>query len=110
MVFLGGITAFKSVQSVEVDSSGTYADEKPLDERFFVPAAAQGVRHIKILERSVGGNPEVEANTVDALSFGFADPTAGGDRSLFYIDCAIGKDFLAQVKQVRQLLSKDSTE
>ncbi|KAH7710169.1 hypothetical protein AAVH_22534 [Aphelenchoides avenae] len=39
------------------------------------------------------------ANTVAALSFGFAEPTTGGERSLRGTDCDIGTDFRAQVKQ-----------
>ncbi|KAH7716851.1 hypothetical protein AAVH_15738 [Aphelenchoides avenae] len=95
---LRGIEAFKSVKNVKVHLRGTAARERPLDESFFVPAAERGVRHIQMY--SMGWNdPEVRANTAAALSFGFAKPTTGGDRTLAGFDCGIGADFLAQVKQ-----------
>ncbi|KAH7704392.1 hypothetical protein AAVH_28419 [Aphelenchoides avenae] len=41
----------------------------------------------------------VRANVAAALSFGFAEPTADGDRCLLGVACKIGTDFLEQVKQ-----------
>ena len=87
---------FRSVQNVTIDSSETYSDAKPLGEAFFLPAAERGVRHIKHYD-------DITANTAAALTFGFAEPASGGDRSLIGIDCGIGTDFLSQVQQVRLL-------
>ncbi|KAH7666360.1 hypothetical protein AAVH_43280, partial [Aphelenchoides avenae] len=72
-----------------------YADEK-LDESFFVPAAQRGVRSVCMWSAADEDTP---AKTAAALSFGFAEPSAGGDRSLYNIDCDDGTGFLAQVKQ-----------
>ncbi|KAH7725097.1 hypothetical protein AAVH_07375 [Aphelenchoides avenae] len=94
---LRGIVAFKSVGHVYVDSLQTYADQEPLSESFFVPAAEHGVRYINHI--SSAGNPAIQSDTAAAISFGFANPLNGGDRCLIGIDCAIGADFLAQVKQ-----------
>lgn len=101
LAILGGIVAFKSVGHVYVDSLQTYADQEPLSESFFVPAAEHGVRYINHI--SSAGNPAIQSDTAAAISFGFANPLNGGDRCLIGIDCAIGADFLAQVKQVRLL-------
>ncbi|KAH7719933.1 hypothetical protein AAVH_12576 [Aphelenchoides avenae] len=94
---LRGIVAFKSVKTVNVDAY-EHADQEPLDENFFLPAAQRGVRHLTHSDYTWGEH-DMPANTVAALSFGFAEPTTGGDRSLCGTDCDIGKDFLAQVKQ-----------
>ncbi|KAH7710881.1 hypothetical protein AAVH_21835, partial [Aphelenchoides avenae] len=88
-----GIVAFKSVKNVCVESSWSGA---PLNENFFIAAVHRGVRHIEL--KSADGL-KTAANTAAALSFGFAEPVAGGDRSLLGVFCEVGADFLAHVKQ-----------
>ncbi|KAH7713415.1 hypothetical protein AAVH_19211 [Aphelenchoides avenae] len=100
---LRGIEAFKSVKTlrmepVPIDDDIYYelAGEEPLDEKIFIPALKRGVRHIEVISEDDRGAP---ANTAAALSFGFAEPAAGGDRSLLGIACDIGADFLELIKQ-----------
>lgn len=73
------------------------AGVEPLDEAFFVSAARSGVRN---MEFTLGDDHVTPATTAAALSFGFAEPAAGGDRGLLGVACEIGPDFLAQIKQV----------
>lgn len=101
---LGGIVAFKSVKRVNLGSPKGSTYGKLLDEAFFVPAAQRGVRHLKHCEYKMPDVTNIRANTTAALAFGFAEPTAGGDRSLRGIHCDVGADLLTHVKQVRHRL------
>lgn len=91
--------AFKSVKNVNVE--WFYDDPKdidPLEEDFLVSAAQHGVRHMAF---KLDGEGDTPASTAGALSFGLAEPAAGGGRSLLGVACEIGPNFLAQIKQVR---------
>ncbi|KAH7718790.1 hypothetical protein AAVH_13767 [Aphelenchoides avenae] len=105
-----GIVAFKSVKRVNLGSPKGSTYGKLLDEAFFVPAAQRGVRHLKHCEYKMPDVTNIRANTTAALAFGFAEPTAGGDRSLRGIHCDVGADLLTHVKQKADMsLRIDST-
>ncbi|KAH7714623.1 hypothetical protein AAVH_18015 [Aphelenchoides avenae] len=92
-----GIEAFKSVKTASMEwDYDLFAGADFLDVSFFVTAMQHGVRCIDFKTES---DTDIPADTAAALSFGFADPTAGGDRSLLEVACDIGPDFLEQVKQ-----------
>ncbi|KAH7684732.1 hypothetical protein AAVH_40760, partial [Aphelenchoides avenae] len=94
--FIHIFEAFESVNSVNVEWLYDDPDFEPLEEDLFVSAAEHGVRHITLKPDGEGNTP---ANTSGALSFGFAEPSGGGDRSVRGVACGIGPDFLAQIKQ-----------
>lgn len=96
------IETFKSAKNVRVESYFEW-EREPLDENFFVPAVRHGVRRLELKSNNSSLTRFTPANATATLSFGFADPTAGGDHGLFGFNCEIGPDFLAQVRQVRLL-------
>ncbi|KAH7713014.1 hypothetical protein AAVH_19623 [Aphelenchoides avenae] len=104
-VFIHIFEAFESVNSVNVEWLYDDPDFEPLEEDLFVSATEHGVRHIT-LQLDGGVEGDTPASTAGALSFGFAEPTAGGDRSLLGVACGIGPDFLAQIKQVHENIHK----
>ncbi|KAH7703618.1 hypothetical protein AAVH_29210 [Aphelenchoides avenae] len=95
-IALRGIEAFGHVSSVIVESDEHDRDPGHLGENFFGIAAQHGVRRIVF---DADDESEMPADTAAALSFGFAEPTAGGDREVLGVACEVGSDFLAQVKQ-----------
>ncbi|KAH7702826.1 hypothetical protein AAVH_30012 [Aphelenchoides avenae] len=95
-IALRGIEAFGHVSSVIVESDEKDRDPGHLGENFFGTAAQRGVRRIKF---DADDESETPADTAAALSFGFAEPAAGGDREVLGVACEVGADFLAQVKQ-----------
>ncbi|KAH7687859.1 hypothetical protein AAVH_40588, partial [Aphelenchoides avenae] len=75
---------------------GVYHDwASAFDEAFFISAAKCGVRSIDF---DTGSQYRVDINISSALSFGFDEPTAGGERSIGNVFCDLeGDDFLAQL-------------
>lgn len=79
-------------------SAGYVYDANPeLGENFVVSAALRGVRNIELKPKN---GVYIDATQAAALSFGFAEPTKGGDRCLLGVTCQIRNKFLAQIKQV----------
>ncbi|KAH7714624.1 hypothetical protein AAVH_18016 [Aphelenchoides avenae] len=92
-----GIEAFKSVKTVSVEYDWDSAVLEPLGENFLVSAAQHGVRHIELKPES---RIRISVKAANALSFGFTEPTVGGDRSLLGVSWVFnGAKFLAQVRQ-----------
>ncbi|KAH7704425.1 hypothetical protein AAVH_28389 [Aphelenchoides avenae] len=90
--------AFEALSKVVVKMDGRRSDPdwaRSFDETFFISAAKCGVRSISF---DTGSQYWIDINVLPALSFGFAEPTAGGDRSISSVFCALeDEDFLAQL-------------
>lgn len=68
------------------------------DEAFFVEAAEFGVRSIEFEDRP---GSRTLITLAAALSFGFAEATTGGNRSLSSVCCAVGAEsFYEQLAKV----------
>lgn len=73
--------------------------ESSFDEAFFLFAAECGVRSIRFESDTI--NSLTGIGLLPALSFGFAEPAAGGDRSISGVDCETDdENFLAHLVQV----------
>lgn len=97
---LGAFDAFKPLSKVVVK-----ADFSPngwsssFNEAFFIAATECGVRSMQFESEPL--RAALAVDLLPALSFVFAKPTSGDDRSISGADCKVdGDDFLAQLIKV----------
>ncbi|KAH7713016.1 hypothetical protein AAVH_19625 [Aphelenchoides avenae] len=87
--------AFKPLNKVVVKATGHHDWENSFYEAFFLSAAECGVRSIEFKSDS---RFTTGIGLLPALSFGFSELAAGGDRSITGVDCDIDDDnFLEQL-------------